>query len=258
MNYKQLEDQLFDEWRQRSITNGDGDELAPDGLLYRGRFVYRDGYWSREPGGEDSLWDNAARRVLILTKDLNDEEAWDIRTETGRKNFTGEDTVVISAPFSKNLMRWVYGLFIINSGGRAKPFAEADRQELYQPFYDQAPVARVNCKKQVGTSSIDTSVLRAYMKRYKDLLLRQIKMYDADMLLCCGGSGAIKDFVADNYLADLTKVNDWVYHSPQTGKFVIDSWHPTYTGDTHEKMYTDMMRAVSDAVDKVGLPVRKR
>ena len=64
--------------------------------------------------------------------------------------------------------------------------------------------------------------------------------------------------MADNYLADLTKVNDWVYHSPQTGKFVIDSWHPTYTGDTHEKMYTDMMRAVSDAVDKVGLPVRKR
>ena len=54
MNYKQLEDRLFDEWRQRSITNGDGDELAPDGLLYRGRFVYRDGYWSREPGGEDS------------------------------------------------------------------------------------------------------------------------------------------------------------------------------------------------------------
>lgn len=35
MDYKQFEDSLFAEWRQRSIDNGDGEELAPDGLLYR-------------------------------------------------------------------------------------------------------------------------------------------------------------------------------------------------------------------------------
>lgn len=46
MNYKQFEDILFAEWRKRSVANGDGNELAPDGLLYRGRFVYNDGYWS--------------------------------------------------------------------------------------------------------------------------------------------------------------------------------------------------------------------
>ena len=251
MNYKQFEDQLLDEWRRRSLANGDGGELAPDGLLYRGRFVYDGGYWSREPGGEAGIWDNAKRRVLVLTKDLNDEEAWDIRAETGRKNFSGEDNVIISAPFSKNLMRWVYGLLTIDGNGRAKLFAEADRQDVYQPFYDNAPVARVNCKKQVGTSSISTSVLRSYMERYKDLLLRQIRVYDANILLCCGGSGAIKDFVAANYVTDLVKLNEWVYYSPQTGKIVIDSWHPTYTGDTHEKMYTDMMMNVEDALAKI-------
>lgn len=251
MDYKQLEDSLFAEWRQRSIDNGDGGELAPDELLYRGRFVYRDGFWGREPGDEGRIWERAARRVLILTKDLNDDEAWDIRAETGRKNFSGEQNVVISAPFIKNLMRWVYGLLTIDADGRAKTFAEVDRQDVYQPFYDNVPVARVNCKKQVGTSSIAPAVLRAYIERYKDLLQKQIKMYDADILLCCGGSGAIKDFVAENYLTDLVKMNDWVYYSPLTNKLVIDSWHPTYTGDTHEKMYTDMMRNVEDALAKI-------
>lgn len=76
MNYKQFEDNLFSEWIKRSVASGDGSELAPDGLLYRGMFVYKDGYWSREPGNESVIWERAKRRVLILTKDLNDEEAW--------------------------------------------------------------------------------------------------------------------------------------------------------------------------------------
>lgn len=148
MNYKQFEDNIFAEWLKRSVANGDGCELAPDGLLYRGRFVYKDGYWSREPGNENAIWERAKRRVLILTKDLNDEEAWDIRAETGRNNFSGENNVVVSAPFYKNLMRWVYGLLMINANGHAKMFAEIDSQDVYRPFYDQAPVARVNCKNK--------------------------------------------------------------------------------------------------------------
>ena len=39
MDYHKLENELFEEWRRQSIANGDGDEIAPDGLLYRGRFT---------------------------------------------------------------------------------------------------------------------------------------------------------------------------------------------------------------------------
>lgn len=251
MDYHKLENELFEEWRRQSIANGDGDEIAPDGLLYRGRFTYNDGYWSREPGDEAATWAQARRRVMILTKDLNDEAAWDLRRETGRKNFSGEDNAIVSAPFHKNLMRWVYGLLTIDSDGRAKPFSEIDRQEVYQPFYDRAPVVRINCKKQAGTSSISPAALRAFMERYRALLLRQIGIYDANILLCCGGSGAIKDFVAMNYLTDLVQINGWAYVSPSRKKLVIDSWHPSYTGDTHEKMYTDMMKNVADAIRQI-------
>lgn len=36
MNYTALEDRLFEEWKTRSRQCGDGEEIAPDGLLYRG------------------------------------------------------------------------------------------------------------------------------------------------------------------------------------------------------------------------------
>ena len=90
MRCHDLEEGIFEEWRERSRGNGDGTEIAPDGLLYRGAFSYEDGYWSRRPGDEEGRWERAERRVLILTKDLNDEEAWDVRCETGRRNFSGE------------------------------------------------------------------------------------------------------------------------------------------------------------------------
>lgn len=75
MNYTALEDRLFEEWKTRSRQCGDGEEIAPDGLLYRGLFSYADGYWTRRPGDECRRWEQAPRRVLILTKDLNDTEA---------------------------------------------------------------------------------------------------------------------------------------------------------------------------------------
>lgn len=71
--------------------------------------------------------------------------------------------------------------------------------------------------------------------------------------MCCGASGAIKDFVAENYLTDLLKLNNLVYYSPRTRKMVIDSWHPTYIGDTHEKMYSDMMSGVEEAWSRIKL-----
>ena len=49
------------------------------------------------------------------------------------------------------------------------------------------------------------------------------------------------------------KLNNWIYYSPRTRKMVIDSWHPTYTGDTHEKMYSDMMSGVEEAWSRIKL-----
>lgn len=143
-------------------------------------------------------------------------------------------------------MRWVYGLLTADRHGNTRPFDEADRPDTFRPFYDEAPVARVNCKKQPGGSQLTNSALQGFLTRYADLLERQIRLYDADILLCCGGSDLIKDFVQAHYLPDLCRMSDWMWYSPSVRKLVVNSWHPSYRGDTHEGMYTAMMQHYSE------------
>lgn len=99
---KQLEQQILDEWRRFAESKHDAEEFSEDGLLWRGLIYYADGSWHRREGNEEELWLNAKRRLLILTKDLNDTEAWNIRQETGRQN-TAVFSYQYGAPFIKNL-----------------------------------------------------------------------------------------------------------------------------------------------------------
>ena len=51
-------------------------------------------------------------------------------------------------------------------------------------------------------------------------------MYDADIILCCGGRSTIKEFVNRYYLTDLqlfSKDDAWIYYSSSTRKEVIGS-----------------------------------
>lgn len=253
MNLHDLENHLIEEWRIRSHRNGDTADIAPDGILYRGAFSYDEGYWTRLPGDECNAWERASRRILILTKDLNDAEAWDIRAETGRLNHSGPDNIRISAPFYKNLMRWVYGILHAAPGNPAPDFDDINRQEVYQPFYDVTPLARINCKKQLGGATLSNADLHAYLTRYRDLLTRQITSYDPRILLCCGGSNLIKDFIRETILPDLRQTNDWIYHSPATGKLLINSYHPSYRGATHRDMYAGMMSALQQHLNRTPL-----
>ena len=72
--------------------------------------------------------------------------------------------------------------------------------------------------------------------------MEQIEMYDADVILCCGGGGVIRDFVKRCYLPDLVRFSDdgWVWYSPSTRKVVVDSYHPSVLKNKRE-MYEQMM-----------------
>jgi uracil-DNA glycosylase len=101
----------------------------------------------------------------------------------------------------------------------------------------------VNCKKTVGSEKCPNAVLRKHLETYGDLLQEQIALYDADIILCCGGSDLIKDFIKEKYLPDLEAVEgtDWMYFSRSTNKLVVNSYHPSYMGCSPEKIYESMM-----------------
>lgn len=231
---KEREDALFVRWRQacRLMDGIDPDaDFASDGLLYRGAYELIGGCWERRPGNETELWNNASCRLLILTKDTTRaSEMDDIRIETARKNHTGTVAVAATTPFHRNLTLWSYALLNTMQGGEAHPYDNTPSWDELSTHYATAPIARVNCKKQIGVSTIQDTDLGSHMERYAHFLREQIALYDADIILCCGGHGIIKDFVKQHYLPDLQcfSSDGWVYYSPTTRKVVIDSYHPTF------------------------------
>lgn len=254
--YFEREESLFAEWESRLQQNEPDADFVPDGLLYRGPIEYVDkdgfGFWTRYVGNEADQWDSANIRLLVLTKDLNDEDGgWDIREETGRLNNTGSEVIKTCRKYIyPNLTIWAYGLLNAANGRGISEYDMIPSWDELREFYETAPIARVNCKKSVGASSCSNSLLNHHLQTYGDLLLQQIQMYDADIILCCGGSGLIKDFVKRNYLLDLQKISEsgWVYYSPSRNKVVIDSYHPSCRYST-KSMYEDMMDDMNKFLD---------
>ena len=251
-SYKEREEALFAEWKEAyRLKDGiDPDtDFACDGLLFRGEYEQICGCWQRCSGNETELWNGAPCRLLILTKDVTRySEMNEIRIETARKNHTGAHIVASGYAFLRNITLWSYALLNALQGGDIVPYDDTPDWEGLREHYATAPIARVNCKKQIGASSIKNAELAAHIERYAAFLVRQVKMYDADVILCCGGRGIIKDFVKKYYLPDLERFSShgWVYHSPSTRKVVIDSYHPTYAKsfEKMEECYSCMMSEV--------------
>lgn len=250
--YFEKENVLFkEEWSVRLKTNEPDADFVPDGLLYRGPATSDGKYWRRNIGNESRQWDTASKRLLILTKDLNDEDAWDIREEMGRLNFTGGQIRTCRSFFYSNLTLWSYALINASDGNEIADYEMTPSWDELREFYETAPIARVNCKKSLGKSSCPANLLNMHLHTYGDLLLRQIEMYDADIILCCGGNGLIKDFIAEKYLQDLEQISEegWMYFSPLHNKLVVNSLHPSYK-KSKEWSYQEMMKDMKRFLNK--------
>jgi hypothetical protein len=191
---------------------------------------------------------------LILTKDLYDDEPWDVRIETGRKN--GSELPVLHNYFYPNLTLWSYALLnackgneILMPVGDALPSSEDQLRE----YYETLPIARINCKKAVGGSRCKSRELNDHIVKYGDLILRQIRMYDPDIILCCCGDHVFKNFIKKEYLPDLQQITvkgNWAHYSPSANKLVINSFHPSYFGMSRKRMYEYMMEDVKVFLEK--------
>lgn len=241
--YKEREEELFARWME-SCEEKDGinpdEDFAYDGILFRGELEFNNGCWIRHSGNETELWDNAPCRLLILTKDTTRNGGQeDIREEAALKNNVGDKKQPSAKMMYRNLTLWSYALLNAVQGGEIVEYDQTPDWDELQTIYASAPIARVNCKKEKGENSIKNTILKAHIAKYANFLQEQIAMYDANIILCCGGSGIIKNFVNGNYLPDLEKFSDagWVYFSPATKKIVINSFHP---GFPQFKSYNDV------------------
>lgn len=272
MSIHEKEEALFKRWEEFAKSRGDVN-FAPDGLLYRGDATTGDEpegdnwVWGTVPADEEKRWNEAKRRLLIVTKDLNhgkknnDDKLtpWDIRIETGYKNTTEKDfDWWVCGKFYRSLRMWSYGLLNTDDNGNYPSFEEAFNMDNSAPFYLSAPIARMNIKKECGAGYVNNSVLREHIKTYKNYIIEQLDIYDkADIILACSRSPIIKDFIIEDYFKEYKKIADWITvpngdrewinYSPSIKKIVICGYHPSHRYG-HEFAYNQMMKPFSECV----------
>lgn len=222
---------------------GDNKEISPDGLHYLGAFYYTNGYWGRYCGDEEKLWQSFCklkRGLVILTKDLHDSTAWNIREEHARKNGVEEPTPS-SHIFYRNLRRWVYALLNMDNKGNIPVFPDI---ETAQEYFETKPWVRMNLKKVPGGSSVDNGLLAQYINKFHDQLLEQLEIYkDASIYLDCTRRCGI-DLLRELY-PDIKVFGDgddeWIYFSERHHFIIVNSYHPSYRFSGGEEAYYNRM-----------------
>lgn len=219
-------------------------EVSTDGLHYLGEFYYENGYWGRYPGNEEVEWErycNRKRGLVILTKDLNDNIAWDIREEHGRKNENPNPTPTQHI-FYRNLRRWVYALLNMDNKGN---FPDFPNIKTAQECFEIEPWVRVNLKKIPGESSIANQTLAQYIQDFRPLLLKQLEIYKrATIYLDCTrlyGMELLRELYPD--IKAFGEGNDeWIYFSEKYHIIIVNSYHPSCPLSGGEEAYYNRMK----------------
>lgn len=236
-DYVAENERILEEWR-KSLKIEDAC-FAFDGIMNKGEF-YIDEYEAvrrKESGKENALWNECPLRVLFLTKDENAEIAWDIRTETFYEKGCGlppKNKKISGSFFYQNEACIFFGLqntkLAENEMIKYDDFSWEDALR----FSDDNIFARINCKKEVGGSTLSDSVLRDAIKENYKYLQEQILTLDADILVCCGsqnGNNLILNTVYEIYKDEFEYVNcvdgkgTGMHYNSTRNKLAIDAYH---------------------------------
>ncbi len=99
----------------------------------------------------------------------------------------------------------------------------------------------IECKKEPGVSYLDTKKLCDHLATYGDLLKKELDILHPNIIVCCGGSSEIFNFITKTYYKDkdprpfggeyVLDGTDYgfktqLYYYPDDNVIVIDSFHP--------------------------------
>ena len=230
--------------------------IVPDGLHYLGEFSYEEnGCWKRVSGNEEERWKDICeqkRGLVVLTKDLNDGEVWDMRMDHGRKN-GDRNAEPSSGAFHENLRRWMYGLMTMSDSGKMPEYPTNKTNKEAQKHFEEKPWVKMNLKKELGENALADNALRAHIAASKKYLLEQLELYkDASIYLDCAIHEGRK--LLGELYDDIVPSGDdeypWVYYSEKHHFIIIDSYHPSAPrlwGESKRKeCYSNMKEAVQN------------
>ncbi len=249
MNYVLEEEKILNEWWDEFKRNSNNPKIfAFDGILFRGKLVKdSSGYWIHEHDIErtNKTWTEAGKRILYLTKDQNlggEEEAWDDRKLSfKKKNSDKDNTDNRGEPFYRRILWTLYGL-AMTTPEKKMEFDSFTNEEALN-LSEQYPFAKINCRKEGGTSKCENYILEAAMNEYALFLEKQILNLDADIFVCCGSQlnrNVMIEFL-NKHGYNFNCVSYAIWYDENKNKIAIDAYHPSYRKVTDENYYEEVV-----------------
>ena len=249
-NYSHKEnDAILDKWNKRSIEKSMG-EIESDGVAYKGSiktFSGDDGqvYHERMAGNEEKIWNESPRRILFIAKELNDpNNPYDSRVVV---RYDEQNGIYSTDKFIKNMLFINHGLQKMNGENYEALDREISMDELMK-VWDESAVAKINVKKQPGGSTANMYEISEAIVLFEDLLKAQLSLLDANIIVCCDGSGILIDRIKNLLYSDAIQINDYVWYSPHSGVCLINSYHLKPRNKTYEEVYERVVKSFSDSL----------
>lgn len=256
MKYSHLEnDKILESWQELSIKNGDG-EIEFDGVAYKGdihTFVGNDGktYNERQPGNEESVWNNSSKRILFIAKELNDPN----NPYDSRVVITYDPKNGIEPPTDKFLKSMLYitkGL-MESTTDKAAEFNRDESIDNIMNTWDKSAVAKINVKKQPGGAVSDMAEIDSYMQTYRNLLKRQLLLLHANIIVCCDNKATILTTIKQLVYPEALQLNDEVWYDERSKTLLIESYHLSAWTKSYEDKYNRVINNYVDALAKINV-----
>lgn len=255
-NYVEENERILKEWCKKFVEDKKQDKeyrgydiekyFAKDGIMNIGDKFTMDKngtIWREASGEENTKWNECPMRILFLTKDENADgnEAWDVREETfyaKRYGLPPQNNTISGSFFYQNEACLLYGLLNTTPDKMVLYNDDNFTWENTLRFSDNNIFARINCKKEVGYSTISNSNLQEAIIKYYGFLKEQILTLDADIFVCCGsqnGENVILNTVKEIYNEEFKYVDcidgmgTGMHYNAKRNKLAIDAYHLAYS-----------------------------
>ncbi|MFN7113498.1 MAG: hypothetical protein ACK4PK_03980 [Alphaproteobacteria bacterium] len=197
------EEALFSEWKSRLLDEEEKKCFVADGV------ANEDSYLEISP------------KILFVLKEANGKKGEIFPSDFWRELLTKAQR----GQTWQNIARWAYGIRHLPADiPWSGSLASADdffRGEILKS------IAAINVKKIYGSHTADGKKLKVAVKRDGDLLRKQIAIYEADFIICCGTRWLLEEAGFPSSKAKWQQTARGVeYCEYEIGKFIVDYHHP--------------------------------
>jgi hypothetical protein len=186
----QTEKELFTKWISKRP------ELAIDGII------------------NESEYSQSRIKVLYILKEVNDWKKGNLKefVQNGSRGATWN-----------NIARWQYG---IENYFKTRELKFKDKISRENRIEILKSIAIVNLKKESGGSNSNMGEIFHHAKKDRELLKEQIKLYNADIVICCGTGNIVSNLRLIDNIESYKTTSKGIKFSDNENQLIIQYNHP--------------------------------